>query len=216
MIPFTFDSDLHEYRDANLVLIPSTTQVIKDAGLISFDGINSAVLERKRQLGTLVHRVTELLDEGADLRDYEIPDEIVPYLEGYANFRSDSGFTPEIIERQMIGEKHGMRWGMTPDRTGPINEVPHVVELKCGASSHPAWGVQLASYDMGLMNGSGRTAVLARAAVQLGPQFPRNYKVHHYNDPADYTVWLNSIANMTWKCNKKLYKSEYVPERIAL
>lgn len=214
---FTFDSDLHEYRDASLALIPSTTQVMKDAGLISFTGINAAVLERKRQLGSLVHRVTQLMDEGEDLSQYEIPEEVLPYLEGYDNFCKHSKFELELIEHRVIGEANSMRWGMTLDRTGSLHGEPYVIELKCGASAHPAWGVQLASYDLGLNNiGVSKLRKFQRAAVQLGPQFPLNFKVHEYNDPADYTVWLNSLANMTWKCNKKLYKSEYVPERIEL
>lgn len=208
---FTFDELLHQYRDEAGCLILSTTQVIKAAGLISFDGIPFRILEHKRILGSLVHKAAQLIDEGEDLNQFDIPEECLPYLDGYVAFRNDCGFLPEIIEQRMLGEIHGMRWGMTPDRTGDIDGVKHVIELKCGASSHPAWAIQLASYDIGL-SGSIRPR-LARAAVQLGPQFPRGYKVHPYEDPADYTVWMNSLANATWLQNKGIYQSEDIEER---
>lgn len=212
-IGFTFSEETHTYLHEDGRVIPSTTQVIKDAGLISWAGIPAMVLERKRQLGTLVHQVTQLLDQGENLEDYAIPQEVVPYLNGYINFKNDTGFVPEIIECRMIADLRGMLYGMTPDRTGALDGVPHVIELKCGASEHPAWGVQLASYDLGLPKISyGRRA---RAAIQLGPDFPRNYKIHDYHDAADYTVWLNSLANMIWKINKKLYAAENVPERLV-
>lgn len=211
---FTFDELLHEYRDDQGIVMPSTTQVLKAEGLISFDGINPRILERKRQLGSLVHQITQLVDQGNDPNDFEIPEAVFEYLTGYINFRDDSGFVPNMIEQRMLGEIHGMRWGMTPDRTGPINGVEYVIELKCGAASHPSWGVQLASYDLGL-NELHKRPRLARAAVQLGPQFPRGYKLHPYEDPADYQIWMNSLANTIWKQNKGLYQSEDVPERLV-
>lgn len=210
---FTFDETRHEYRDEQGLVVPSSTQIIKSAGLISFAGINPAVLQHKQQLGTLVHKVAELYDQGEELVDFEIPEEVWPYVEGYINFRFDCEFTPTLIEEGMLGETHKMRWGMRPDRVGLIRGVPHVIELKCGAAHHPAWGVQLASYELGLRCGS---QLLARAAVQLGPQFARNYKLRPYDEQSDYTVFVNSLANTIWKQNKGIYHTEDVPERLAL
>jgi hypothetical protein len=42
---FSFDSALHVYRDERGILVPSVTQCLKANGLISFAGINPAVLE---------------------------------------------------------------------------------------------------------------------------------------------------------------------------
>jgi hypothetical protein len=208
---FSFDQALHVYRDERGILVPSVTQCLKATGLISFAGINPAVLEHKRQLGTLVHQVTALYDQGEDLADYDIPEEIWAYVQGYLNFRADCDFTPSLVEKRMLGEVHSMRFGMQPDRVGEINGCPHILELKCGSEKHPAWGVQLAGYGTGLY---GPRPTLARAALQLGPQFARGYKLHPYDDPADYQIWIASLALTTWQKNNKLLVIENVPERI--
>lgn len=210
---WTFDPILHLYRDENAIPIPSVTQAMKAAGLISFDGISPRVLEHKRQLGVLVHKLTELCDKGENLNDFDVPDECLPYIEGYVNFRNDCGFTPELIEHRMLATANGMRYGMTLDRTGSISGIPHLIELKCGASEHPAWGVQLAAYAIGIMPPNQRTRI-ARAAVQLGPKFKRNYKLHAYDDPADFHVWMSSLSNTIWLQNKKLFVFENLPERL--
>lgn len=208
---FTFDEASHTYRDEEGLILPSTTQVLKANGFINFDGIDPAVLERKRKLGSLVHRVTELYDKGEELSCFEIPSAIEDYVEGYINFRYDSGFAPELIEQRMLGEMYGMVWGMTPDRTGLINGEPHIVELKCGSAEHPAWGLQLASYDLGLH----KKPTLKRVALQLGPQFPRGYKLHPYPEATDYQIWSGALAQTIWKMNKNIFTLENIPEREA-
>lgn len=208
---FTFDEAMHLYRDGDGLVVPSVTQCLKAVGLISFDGINPAVLERKRQLGTLVHKVTELYDKGESLDEFEIPDQVWEYVTGYVNFRQDSGFTPTVIEARMLGEINGMVYGMQPDRVGEIYGVLHVVELKCGAALHPAWGVQLSGYDAGMY---GPKSNIPRAAVQLGPQFPRGYKLHPFDDRTDYQTWQCALALTLWQKNKGLFNTEPVPERL--
>ena len=209
---FTFDSETHLYRDEHGSALPSVTQALKATGLISFEGINPAVLERKRQLGSLVHKVTELCDKGEDLNDFEIPEIVAPYLEGYVNFRHDCGFEPDLVEHRTVGNIHGMVYGMTLDRTGPIKGVNHLLELKCGVSEHPAWGVQLAAYDLGMH----LRPTLPRVALQLGPQFARNYKLHSYPDPVDYQIWTSALAMTIWKQNNNLFTLEEIPERETL
>lgn len=209
---FTFDEVKHCYRDAEGFALPSVTQALKSVGLISLDGVPWPVLERKRQLGSLVHKVTELCDKGENLDDFEIPEVILPYLEGYVNFRNDCGFTPDLVEYRILGNIHGMVYGMTLDRTGEIDGVNHILELKCGASEHPAWGVQLAAYDLGLHG----KPTLPRVALQLGPQFARNYKLHSYTEPTDYQIWGSALATTIWKQNKGLFVIEDIPEREAL
>lgn len=213
---FVFDAASHTYHDCKGLLLPSVTQVLKAEGFINFDGIPHHILERKRQLGTLVHQATQLLDQGEELAQFVIPSEVLEYVDGYINFKNDCLFEPdpEFIEHRMIGELFRMRYGMTLDRRGNINGIRHIIELKCGASEHPAWGLQLAGYDTGVNATHGR-AFDARAAVQLGPQFPRGYKIHPYEESSDYQVWMNSLANTIWKMNHRLYSPEPVPERLA-
>lgn len=209
---FTFDEAAHVYKDINGLIVPSVTQCLKAVGLISFEGINPAILERKRQLGTLVHKVTELYDKGENLDDYEIPEPVLEYVDGYITFRRDTGFTPTIVEARSISEVHGMWFGLQPDRVGELNGVPHILELKCTAQPHPVHGVQLAGYATGLF---GPKPTMPRAALQLGPQFPRGYKLRPYDDPADYRTWISALALTCWQQNNKLFVAEDIPERDA-
>jgi hypothetical protein len=207
---FTFDEASHTYRDEHQIVVPSVTQLLKSEGFINFDGVPFSVLERKRRLGSLVHQATELWDRGEDLNQFDIPEAAWPYIEGYFHFVEDTKFQPVVIEERRLAVVRGMRYGMTPDRRGALNGVPHVIELKCGASTHPAWGLQLAAYDLG----THQKQQEARAALQLGPQFARGYKLHPYDEAADYTVWINALANDVWKRNKKIAQYEDVPERL--
>lgn len=208
---FTFDEARHLYMDAEGVVVPSVTQALKANGLINFDHVQPSVLEHKRQLGVLVHRAAELYDHNEDPDDYDIPDEVREYLAGYIQFRIDCGFDPTLIEARQLGELHGMVYGMQPDRAGLINDEAHVIELKCGAAAHPAWGVQLAAYTTGLY---GRGTKVKRAAVQLGKQFPRGYKLHPYDEPNDYQIWACSLVQTIWQQNKNILKLDDVPERL--
>lgn len=212
---FTFDPESHTYREGELIRL-SVTQVLKAEGFFNWlDKIPAHILERKRRLGVLVHQATQLWDEGVDLSEYDIPTEVYDdYLQGYLNFCDDCNFTPELIEHATIGDVYGMRYGMTVDRVGLIHGKRHKVEIKCGASESPVWGLQLAGYDLGLVPIEVRLRDL-RAGLQLGPQFKRKYKLHPYEDPADYQIWVNSLSNTIWKLNKGEYTVEAVEERIA-
>lgn len=212
---FTFDEAQHTYTEDGKVRL-SVTQVLKAEGFFAWlDRVPPQVLERKRRLGILTHQATQLYDQGEDLGNYEIPTEVFnDYLEGYFNFCSDCDFVADLIEHRKIADVYGMRYGMTVDRRGELHGVRHVVELKCGACESPVWGIQLAAYVLGLSDVRGDSRI-PRVAVQLGPKFNRGYKLHPYNDPADYQIWMNSLANVIWKQNNGLYELEAVPERFA-
>jgi hypothetical protein len=210
---FTFCEETHTYKTADGIIVPSATQILKSEGFINFDGIPHAILERKRRLGTLVHQATHLWENGEDLNQFDIPEAAWPYIKGYINFCNDTGFQPDLVEKRMLANVHGMCYGMTPDRRGDLHGIRTILELKCGVSESPVWGLQLAYYDVGVNNTKGRPCD-ARAALQLGPQFPPGYKLFPYEDPVDYHVAMNALADVIWKQNKKLFQNEDVPERL--
>lgn len=208
---FTFDELNHVYRDDGGLVLPSVTQVLQANGFIDFSRVPPAVLERKRKIGTLVHKLTELYDQGEGFENFDIPDAVMPYCEGWANFRWDSGFEPTSTEDRMIGEIHGMCYGMTLDVDGTLDGEYYILEKKCGSSESPVWGLQTAAYDLGKNN----RPTAKRAAVQLGPQFPRGYKLFVYPEATDYQIWQSALANTIWRMNKGLFAFELVPEREA-
>lgn len=210
-----FDHATHTYFEGRIVR-PSVTQVLRAEGFLNWlDEIPAHILERKRRLGTLVHQASALLDEGKNLEEYNIPGEVFEWLVGYQNFKNDSYFAPALIEHRMVGDAYGMRYGMTLDRSGMYDGEEYILELKCGAAEDPVWGLQLAAYDLGLLNHESRPRPRAkRAALQLGPSFNRGYKLHPYPDPADYHIWMNSLANTIWKQNHSCFKPAALPERL--
>lgn len=208
---FTFDPALHAYYNAQGVLVPSVTQVLKDNGFINFDGVPAHVLERKRHIGVLVHQATEFYDNGEDMEQLDIPEIIKPFCEGWVNFCEDMDFEPELVEHRMLAEHRGMFYGMTLDVEGWIGDDYYILEKKCAATESPVWGLQTAAYDLG-RNGK---PTAKRAAVQLGPRFPRRYKLFPYADPSDYQIWGAALALTAWKQNKGLFTLENIPEREA-
>ncbi len=212
-VELNFDQATHTYLEGSIIR-PSVTQVLRAEGFLNWlDEIPAHILERKRRLGTLVHQASALLDEGKDLSEYNIPAEVFEWLVGYQNFKNDSYFAPSVIEQRMVGDIMGMRYGMTPDRIGMLDGEEHILELKTGAAEDPVWGLQLAGYDMGAKPFNERPR-FKRAALQIGPQFRRGYKLHPYDDPADYQVWMNSLGNTIWKQNHKMFNAVAIPERL--
>lgn len=205
---FHFDAETHTYTEAGLVL-PSVTQVLKDNGYIRFDRVPLHLLERKRKLGKLVHQLTEAYDKGEALANFDVPNEVMEYAQGWVNFRKDSSFVPIGVEHCMAGETHGMRYGMTLDVDGVFGQEYCIIEKKCGASESPVWGLQLAAYDWGR---NGRTTS-KRYALQMGPQFPRGYKLFPYEVASDYHMWGAALAQTIWKMNHGISTLENIPER---
>jgi len=198
-----FEHDAHAYLDADgLTQRMSVTQAIKIAGLIDYSMVHPGVLELAAARGRLVHQASALLDRGEDLRDYEIPSACEPYIEAYARFCREMGFTPypEWVERPMIVEMFGHRVGMTPDAVGTIDGVPTVLERKATSAAHPSWAIQTAGYEEGLRIAG--LQIRQRVAVQL----LRTGKYHpfFYEDQGDSQIFADAFRLAAWKVKHKL------------
>lgn len=202
-----FERDTHAYYDGE-ARVPSVTQVIKIAGLISYDNVKPDVLENARRRGSHVHTLTADYDRGLDIDAlYEIPEVCLPYLDAYIMFRQESGFEPysDSIERPIIASIGGFRVGMTPDRLGTCFDLPTVLEIKATAAAHPAWGVQTAGYEAGAPRPKGYRNY-QRLAVQLLPT--GKYKLHTYEDNTDFTTFYSAYAVAAFKLKHRLAEIE--------
>jgi len=200
-----FEPDCHAYTDLDGRRIMSTTQAIKIAGLIDYSMVPAEKLGYASLRGTLVHAATAFHDQGRDVNDYYIPDWVMPYVRAYQRFLMDTGFAPDLerIERPAIVKIAGLSVGMTPDRVGTLHGYPIVLEIKATASAHPSWGIQLASYEMGLPRPP-RRREYHRVAVQLKPN--GDYKLFEYNDPLDREIFLDAFRVAAWKLKHGLAK----------
>lgn len=121
--------------------VPSVTQIL--APLVDYSMVPPATLERARQLGQAVHKLTELYDL-EDLDTDNLPDELLPYLTAWMKFRAETGFVPETIEHPLFHPV--LRYAGTSDRTGLIRRRRAVIDIKKMAMLSPVVGVQLSAY----------------------------------------------------------------------
>ncbi|PTB23479.1 hypothetical protein C9I56_39005 [Paraburkholderia caribensis] len=185
----TFDPVGHVYKIGTRV-VPSVTQTL--APLVDYSGVPEAILERARQLGQAVHKMTELYDRD-DLDMDTLSDELLPYLTGWIKFRSETGFEPELIEKQFHHPSLG--YAGTLDRTGLINRRRAVVDIKKMLRLEPVVGVQLAAYkELCIKNG-----VDVQDRYGLGLRADGTYRLVPFNDKHDWPVFLSLLTLRNFK-----------------
>ena len=193
MAELTFTPDGHIYR-LDGVRIPSTSQVIKAMGLLSFP----PGIETHMARGTRVHRATELYDEG-DLDEDALDPLIVPYLTAYKRFKTDMLFIPKQIEVPMYHPSY--LYAGTIDRIGILVMADGnlaLLDIKSG-SPYPAVALQLTAYtEMARANG-----LAVRKAYALYLKRNGNYKIEEITDMRRaLNVFLSALAVYTWKKEK--------------
>jgi len=170
--------------------VPSVTQIL--APLVDYSQVPRAVLERARQLGQAVHRMTELYDLD-DLDMDDLADELRPYLTAWIKFRAETGFVPETIEKRLYHP--ALHFAGTPDRSGLINGRRAVLDIKKMMYLGPVIGLQLAAYkELFEKNG---THVEDRYA--LGLRADGTYRLQPYTDKSDWPVFLSLLTTRNWK-----------------
>lgn len=189
MTELRFDPVGHVYT-VGAQRVPSVTQIL--APLVDYSQVPRAVLERARQLGQAVHRMTELYDLD-DLDMDDLADELRPYLTAWIKFRAETGFVPETIEKRLYHP--ALRFAGTPDRSGLINRRRAVIDIKKMLYLGPVIGLQLAAYEE-LFEKNG-THVEDRYA--LGLRADGTYRLQPYTDKSDWPVFLSLLTTRNWK-----------------
>ena len=189
MTELRFDPVGHVYM-VGAQRVPSVTQIL--APLVDYSMVPAATLERSRQLGQAVNRMTELYDlDDLDLDD--LADELRPYLTAWIKFRAETGFVPETIEKRLYHP--ALRYAGTPDRSGLINGRRAVIDIKKMLTLGPVIGLQLAAYRE-LFEKAG-TRVEDRYA--LGLRADGTYRLVPYTDKGDWPVFLSLLTTRNWK-----------------
>lgn len=188
----TFNDKLHEYR-LNDVVIPSVTQVIKDAGLTNFDWIDPNLLERKADLGTKVHLTTEYYDKSILNLDSLNP-VLLEYLESWIKFRKDYEFEPTEIELQLAHPLY--RFAGTIDRIGYIKNGLVLLDIKSG-TIQKVHEIQTAAYELLYNQGKKRSdQIKRRLAVYIRED---GYKVQEFKNKNDANVFLAALTISNYK-----------------
>jgi hypothetical protein len=178
-MPFTFDPIRHIYTLDGRPLI-SVTQVLEYSGLVDYSFLPPSTRNMALARGSAVHLATALDDEG-DL-DYDALDPVLPgYVDGWREFRGDTGFVPDLIEQRAYHPKH--LYAGTRDRRGkfPTSKFRRTLDIKCGNAEPWVW-IQIAAY-MAFDEDP-------RATLPYVVELPGNGKWREYPRPADWSFDL--------------------------
>ncbi|MEM5294208.1 hypothetical protein VSR82_07680 [Burkholderia sp. JPY481] len=185
----TFDPVGHVYT-VGTRRVPSVTQTL--APLVDYSAVPANVLKRAQDLGTAVHKMTELYDLD-DLDMDNLSDELLPYLTAWIKFRAETGFVPELIEKRFYHPALG--FAGTLDRTGLVSGRRSVIDIKKMLRLEPVVGVQLAAYkELCIKNG-----VDVQDRYGLGLRADGTYRLVPFTDKGDWPVFLSLLTLRNFK-----------------
>lgn len=193
---FEFDKTIHSFK-LNGIKIPSVTQILDGAGLndaIKF--IPKEILDAASDLGTKVHRTTELFDNNTLDIDFLHP-VLRNYLDQWIKFRKDYDFVPTEIE--LIKYHSLYKYAGIIDRIGTARGKLTLIDIKSGiyTKTHE---IQLAGYEI-LYNGSFPTKdhIKQKLLVYISEN---SYKVVECKNPNDKNVFLSALTIHNYKRSK--------------
>lgn len=182
-----YNDELHQYKFDGVV-IPSVTQILKEAGLVNLDFISEEYLREKSDLGKKVHTATELYD--ADSLDYDdLHPKLQAYVRSWQKFLIDYKITLKDIELQMFSNLY--RFAGRLDRTGWIGKELTLVDIKSGSIQH-SHAIQTAGYEI-LYNQDKKKSeqIKRRMCVYLNEH---GYQVREYKKITDRNVFLSALT----------------------
>lgn len=188
MSVLTFDPDTHTYRYGGQ-LVPGVTSVL--APITDYSAVPRAVLQRAADFGRAVHLACELDDLG-ELDEDSLDDALAPYLHAWRAFCADYEVQWDGIE--VPGYSKTMRYAGTPDRSGVVQRLHAVVDIKTTATLMPSVGPQLAAYAALVAPASPNA--LTRIGVQL--KGDGTYHAETYNNPSDMPLFLSLLTLRNW------------------
>lgn len=193
-----FNAAAHEYF-LDGPQVPSTTQVLRDAGLIRLDGIPHFVLEAARQRGSAVHALVHYLNED-DLDWSSVDDRYRPYLEAWVRFRDERRLRVLLCEHRIASRRH--RVAGTLDLLCEIDGDGWILDYKTGDPEDVAADLQTGAYlgqamewaseDPRLADVLARHARWRRGAVRLLKT--GSFRATEYTDARDYSRFQTLAA----------------------
>lgn len=199
MTKLEFREESHTYWLGEREL-PSVSSIL--APVVSFDGINPEVLERKSAIGKATHLLCEWHDLKVAIDKSSIDDAVLPYFEAYKRFCREVKPKWALVEVCDHHRTHG--YAGTLDRLGWINKEPWQIDLKTVAQVSPATGLQTAAYSGIYASSTANVPVkdnpLAnhkRGALQLKPD--GSYRLIEFKDPADWPTFLSLLTIFNWR-----------------
>jgi hypothetical protein len=195
-----FNKEAHEYALDGTV-VPSVTQVLRDAGLIRLDGIPPFILEAARRRGSAVHELVHFFNEG-DLDWSSVADPYRPYLDGWIRYVEEKRLRIVLCEYRIahpvyrVAGTFDVLGSIVDERVGVDEGV--LIDVKTGDPEDVAADLQTAAYqalanehaktDERLRDALGRFKRIHRIAVRLTKA--GTFKAHPFDDPRDLSQFL--------------------------
>jgi hypothetical protein len=172
----TFEQESHTYK-WNGRPMPSVTQILRV--IENFSMVDPDLLEKARRFGSHVHLATDLFDRG-ELDEESLDANLLPYLNAYKKFLSETGFVVTHSEQRVYNARY--KYCGTLDKRGTWKNTTWVLDLKSGAVPRSV-GPQVAAYQM---------ACDEKPRKRLCLQLMRNcYKLHRCDDLTDWSIFLS-------------------------
>lgn len=200
MNKLTFDEVNHIYRyEGNIV--PSVTQILRQAGLIDFSKVNPAVLEASMKFGTAVHLACEYHDKGI-LDENKLDVNLKPYLYAWMKFKKDFNIKIEAAEEFVYSPKY--EYAGKLDRRVIIRKRA-VLDIKTSEEIYPANAIQLMGYLEAYNEGKKiQDKIQQRFIVMLSND--ANYKLEEFTKLSDRVVWYSAVNIAKFRKENQLWK----------
>lgn len=148
-------------------------------------GVDPVVLDRKAELGKMVHQACQDIEHGMTEPWWDGLD-ITPYVEAYLRFKQETGYVAAATEEQVFNEAYRFRG--TLDSRGTMGEIEALLDIKTIVQMGGHLAYQLAGYELALPANPRRY----RFGLQLKKD--GSYQLHSYTGRQDGQIFLAALA----------------------
>jgi hypothetical protein len=186
----TFDADSHTYRYGDRP-VPSVSRILRianirfdESGAVQKDGfefVDPDLLRRARLFGQHVHLATDLFDKG-ELDEENLDAPLIPYLNAYKKFLSETGFVVTSSEQLIYHARY--KYAGRLDKRGTWKSTTWLLDIKSGLVPRTV-GLQTSAYQMACDDKPRR-----RLCLQL---MRNRYKLHKCDAATDWHLFLSAL-----------------------
>jgi len=210
-VALAFDADSHTYRYGDRP-VPSVSRILRianirfhESGAMVKDGfefVDPDLLKRARVFGQHVHLATDLFDKG-ELDEEQLDASLIPYLNAYKSFLSETGFVVTHSEQLVYHARY--RYAGRLDKRGTWKGTTWLLDIKSGLVPRTV-GLQTSAYQMACDDKPRR-----RLCLQL---MRNKYKLHKCDATTDWSHFLSAL-NLHYFNDRNTHVSSETETRIA-
>ena len=198
---FSFDPIEHIYR-LNGEIIPGFSEIMKANGLVDFDDVPPALLERCRKFGANLHKAIHLYNKGtldAENLDFGLQ----PGIAAWSSFLDHTGFKPIVAWGEQPICSEISRYGCTPDNILKKDNRYAIAEVKSSSGMRPFMKLQTAAQVKAIKDFYG-VKISERFVIQISAD--GEVKLHEHKDRRDEAFFLSALTVYKFKKENGLWR----------